>query len=121
MPGRSPSPYAAFALANCTFAARTVPLDDPAGYRDEELRQRGLDPTLATCPLLFLEIDGAAPAGSGRHVHVRGIDSDGYSVLRISSRDRAAMALAAVALRIRDTTGARPHLYLTSRCRRATG
>jgi hypothetical protein len=42
---------------------------------------------------------------------VRGIDTNGYQVLRVSAAT-AADSLASVALRIRDT-GARPHLYLT--------
>jgi hypothetical protein len=85
---------------------------NPAGYRDRELRQRDLNPDLAARPLPFLEVDPAAPTFPADPLYVRGIDADGYPVLRISAVT-AADSVALAALRIRDAAGARPHLHFT--------
>jgi hypothetical protein len=87
---------------------------DPAAYRDGELRQRDVNPDLAACPLVFVEVvrDNAAAISLTRSFRVRGIDIDGYPVLRISAAATAADCVASAALRIRDA-GARPHLHFT--------
>jgi len=87
-------------------------LGDPARYRDAELRHRDLDPGLATRPVVFLEVDPTAPADPAHCLYVRGLDLDGYPVLRVGAA-AVAPALAAVAMHMRTTTGARPHLRFT--------
>jgi hypothetical protein len=85
------------------------PLGDPARYRDAELRHRDLDPGLATRPVVFLEVDPMTPANPAHCLYVRGLDLDGYPVLRVGAA-AVAPALAAVAMHMRTTIGARPHL-----------
>ncbi len=50
------------------------------------------------------------PSEFSRILNVRGIDIDGYRVLRTQS-PAVPNALAAIMLRIRDETGVRPHLH----------
>jgi hypothetical protein len=92
--------------------ANTRRLSGPAEYRDEELRHRDINPALAACPILFLEIDAITLPGSAASVHVRGVNTDGFMVLRTNG-PTVADTLAAVTLQLRDTTAARPHLYFT--------
>jgi hypothetical protein len=83
---------------------------DLAEYRDKELEQRRLNPIPDSCPIVFLEIEVGDPSDFAYELDVRGVDVDGYRVLR--TRSPAVLnALAAIMLRIRDETDIRPHLH----------
>lgn len=83
---------------------------DLAEYRDKEREQRDLNPIPPRAPIAFLEVDVSDPSEFSRVLHVRGIEVDGYWVLRTRS-PAVPNALAAIMLRIRDETGVRPHLH----------
>lgn len=83
---------------------------DLAEYRDKEREQRDLNPIPSQASIAFLEVDLTDPSEFSRVLHVRGIAVDGYRVLRTQS-PAVPNALAAIALRIRDETGVRPHLH----------
>jgi hypothetical protein len=83
---------------------------DLAEYRDKEREQRELNPIPDTCPIVFLEVEVGDPSEFARELHVRGVQIDGYRVLRTDS-PAVPNALAAIMLRIRDETGIRPHLH----------
>ncbi|GAA5142730.1 APC family permease [Pseudonocardia adelaidensis] len=83
---------------------------DLAEYRDKEHEQRTLNPIPDECPIVFLEVEVSDPSEFSRDLQVRGVDVEGYRVLRTES-PAVPNALAAVALTIRDETGKRPHLH----------
>jgi hypothetical protein len=83
---------------------------DVAEYRDKELEQRDLNPIPPRAPIAFLEVDVVDPSEFSQVLHVRGIDVDGYRILRTHS-PAVPNALAAIMLRIRDETAVRPHLH----------
>jgi hypothetical protein len=83
---------------------------DEAEYREKEREQRSLNPIPQTCPIVFLEVDVTDPSDFSQVLHVRGVQIDGYRVLRTES-PAVPNALAAVMLGIRDATGVRPHLH----------
>ncbi len=83
---------------------------DLAEYRDKEWEQRDLNPIPPRAPIAFLEVDVTDPSEFSRVLCVRGINVDGYRVLRTQS-PAVPNALAAIMLRIRDETGVRPHLH----------
>jgi hypothetical protein len=83
---------------------------DLAEYRDKEREQRELNPIPDSCPIVFLEVEVADPSEFARELDVRGVEIEGYRVLRTES-PAVPNALAAIMLGIRDETGIRPHLH----------
>ncbi len=79
-------------------------------YRFKEHEKRIDNHIPATDPVLFYEIDlGDASEFSGG-LKIRGVDIDGYKVLRTES-PAVPNAIAALLLHLRDTTGKIPHVY----------
>lgn len=79
-------------------------------YRFKEHEKRIDNHIPATDPVLFFEIDlGDASEFSGE-LKIRGVDIDGYKILRTES-PAVPNAIAALLLHLRDTTGKIPHVY----------
>ncbi|MEO8574497.1 MAG: amino acid transporter [Pyrinomonadaceae bacterium] len=79
-------------------------------YRFKEHEKRIDNHIPATDPVLFYEIDlGDASEFSGG-LKIRGVDVDGYKILRTES-PAVPNAIAALLLHLRDVTGKIPHVY----------
>jgi|KBSSwiStaDraftv2_1062776.scaffolds.fasta_scaffold18784_1 hypothetical protein len=79
-------------------------------YRFKEHEKRVDNHIPATDPVLFYEIDlGDASEFSGA-LKIRGVDVDGYKILRTES-PAVPNAIAALLLHLRDMTGKIPHVY----------
>jgi hypothetical protein len=79
-------------------------------YAIKEDRQRLDSHIPASFPITFLEVDITDASEFVGTLEVKGVEVDGYRVLRASAPS-VPNAIAALLLHLRDTTGKRPHAY----------
>jgi hypothetical protein len=84
--------------------------DDPEEYARKLMEQREYNHIPEDAPILFLEIDVEDPSEFEDVLEVRGIEINGYRVLRAES-SAVPNAIAAFLIHLRDTTGKTPHCY----------
>ena len=83
---------------------------DEREYRLKEKEQREDNHIPKSDPILFLEVDIGDASEFSDVLQVRGVEIDGYRVLRAESA-AVPNAIAAFLLHLRDTTGKIPHAY----------
>ena len=83
---------------------------DELEYFLKEKEQREDNHIPADEPILFLEIDVRDPSEFADVIKVRGVEVQGYRVLRAES-STVPNTIAALLLYLRDTTGRKPHCY----------
>jgi hypothetical protein len=85
---------------------------DAREYAIKEDQQRENSHIPASLPIVFLEVEVSDASEFSSVLHVRGVDVDGYKVLRTQS-STVPNAIAAFLLHLRETTGRRPHAYFS--------
>ncbi len=83
---------------------------DAREYAEKELGQRGLNAVPGAADIIFLEIDIVDPSNFGGKLIVKGVEVDGYRIVRVES-PAAPNAIAAILLVLRDSSGVTPHAY----------
>jgi hypothetical protein len=83
---------------------------DVAEYQEKEREKRQDNHIPSRDPVLFFEVTPGDASEFAGELRVRGVDVEGYHVLR-SESPAVPNALAAFLLHLRDTTGKLPHIY----------
>ena len=83
---------------------------DAQEYAEKERDQRGQNAVPGAADVIFVEIDIIDPSDFGSALEVKGVEVNGYRILRAES-PAAPNALAAILLALRDTTGVIPHAF----------
>jgi hypothetical protein len=83
---------------------------DETEYREKEAEERASHHLTPSAPVLFLEVTVTDPSEFEAPLRVTGEQRYGYRVLRVDGSS-IPNTIAAVLLHLRDSTGARPHVY----------
>jgi hypothetical protein len=85
-------------------------IGDVREYQFKELEKRADNHIPSSDPIIFFEVDPGDASEFAGTLKIRGLDIEGYKVLRTSS-PAVPNAIAAFLLHLRDTTGKIPHVY----------